>query len=200
MKFGVGQPLTRKEDETLLRGAGRYIADCAGSLACMRSWCARRMPMPASRIADLRPRARMPGVRLVLTADDIADLGSLPTPGLVARTSRSSAAVSRCSRSEVVAHVGDAVAFVVADTLEQAKDAAEAIVIDWHPLPHVVGARSARKRAAAGLARPARQSGLRGRRSATRQHRNAFAKAAQSCRAHHRQPARWSPIISIRAA
>src|SRR5262249_15011877 len=42
-----------------------------------------------------------------------------------------------------VRHVGDAVAFVVADTLEQAKDAAEALAIDWQPLPHVVGAMAA---------------------------------------------------------
>ena len=44
-----------------------------------------------------------------------------------------------------VRHVGDAVAFIVADTIEQAKDAAEAISIAWEPLPHVVGARDALK-------------------------------------------------------
>ena len=48
MKFGFGQPLTRKEDDTLLRGAGRYIADVEPAGSCMRSWCARRMPMPVS--------------------------------------------------------------------------------------------------------------------------------------------------------
>jgi carbon-monoxide dehydrogenase large subunit len=42
-----------------------------------------------------------------------------------------------------VHHVGDAVAFVVADTLDQARDAAEAIAIDWEPLPHVIGAEAA---------------------------------------------------------
>ncbi len=44
---------------------------------------------------------------------------------------------------DVVRHVGDAVAFVVADTIEHAKDAAEAIAIDWEPLPHVIGAAAA---------------------------------------------------------
>ncbi len=44
---------------------------------------------------------------------------------------------------DVVKHVGDAIAFVVADTLEQAKDAAEAIAIDWQELPHVIGAMAA---------------------------------------------------------
>ena len=59
-------------------------------------------------------------------------------------------------------HVGDAVAFVVADTLDAAKDAAEAIAVDWQPLPHVIGAMAALEaRRAAGLARPAGQSRLR---------------------------------------
>ena len=42
-----------------------------------------------------------------------------------------------------VRHVGDAIAFVVADTLDQARDAAEAIAVDWEPLPHVIGAAAA---------------------------------------------------------
>ena len=67
-----------------------------------------------------------------------------------------------------VRHVGDAVAFVVADTLEQAKDAAEAIAIDWEPLPHVIGAHAALAPGrAAGLAASSRQSRLRDQRSAT---------------------------------
>ena len=65
------------------------------------------------------------------------------------------------ARDEVY-HVGDAVGFVVADTLDQARDAAEAIEIDWEPLPHVVGAEAAlRRRRAAGLAGPAWQSRFR---------------------------------------
>jgi carbon-monoxide dehydrogenase large subunit len=46
---------------------------------------------------------------------------------------------------DVVRHVGDAVAFVVADTLDAAKDAAEAIEIEWQQLPHVIGAVAALK-------------------------------------------------------
>ncbi len=42
-----------------------------------------------------------------------------------------------------VRHVGDAIAFVVADTLDQARDAAEAIAVEWEPLPHVIGAAAA---------------------------------------------------------
>ena len=49
MKFGFGQALTRKEDDALLRGAGRYVADVAPATPrCTRSCCARRTRMPAS--------------------------------------------------------------------------------------------------------------------------------------------------------
>ena len=59
MKFGVGQALARKEDDPLLRGAGRYVADYrAGTARCMPWWCARRMRMRASRIGDRRAGAR----------------------------------------------------------------------------------------------------------------------------------------------
>ena len=51
MKFGFGQALTRKEDDPLMRGAGRYVADVAPAALCMRWWCARRMPMRDSALA-----------------------------------------------------------------------------------------------------------------------------------------------------
>ena len=69
MKFGFGQPLTRKEDDALLRGAGRYVADVApdGALHAV----VLRSPHAHARFRIARSRracARMPGVRLVLTA------------------------------------------------------------------------------------------------------------------------------------
>jgi carbon-monoxide dehydrogenase large subunit len=57
--------------------------------------------------------------------------------------------VANCSApSEEVRHVGDAIAFVVADTIEQAKDGAEAIIVAWEKLPHVIGAAEALKASA----------------------------------------------------
>jgi carbon-monoxide dehydrogenase large subunit len=84
----------------------------------------------------------MPGVQLVLTADDIADLGALPC-GVEIPGAKVAVPVYPVLAREVARHVGDAVAFVVADTLERAKDAAEAIAIEWTPLPHVVDAAAA---------------------------------------------------------
>jgi carbon-monoxide dehydrogenase large subunit len=81
-------------------------------------------------------------VRLLLTASDIAKLGPLPTPGTIPDVEIVIPPYPVLACDEV-RHVGDAIVFVVADTLAQAKDAAEAIPVDWQPLPHVVGAMAA---------------------------------------------------------
>src|SRR5262245_35953657 len=78
LKFGVSQALTRKEDDALLRGAGRYVSDHlpAGTLHAV----VLRSPHAAAkfRITDLKKANAMPGVRLILTAADTADLGNFP--------------------------------------------------------------------------------------------------------------------------
>jgi len=144
MKFGFGQPLTRKEDDPLLRGAGRYIADVSPAKPLQAVVI--RSPHAHARfcIGDLARVRTMSGVRLVLTAADISTLGPLPTPGVlpdVAITIPDYPVLAK----DVVRHVGDAVAFVVADTLDAAKDAAEAVEIEWQQLPHVIGAVAALK-------------------------------------------------------
>ena len=86
----------------------------------------------------------MPGVRLVLTSADLSALGPLPTPGVLADVDIKVPEYPILAK-DVVRHVGDAIAFVVADSLELAKDAAEALAVDWQELPHVVGAVAALK-------------------------------------------------------
>src|SRR6267154_496669 len=82
MKFGISQPLTRKEDDALLRGAGRYVADVApaGALAAV----VLRSPHAHAefRVTDVARARALPGVRLVLLADDIAELGAMPCTGV----------------------------------------------------------------------------------------------------------------------
>src|SRR5258708_34519250 len=142
VKFGVGQAVTRLEDDALVRGAGRYVADYAP--AGLLDAVVVRSPHAHARfrITDVAKARAMPGVALVLTGADTARLGHLPCLGLVPGTSIK-VPPYRVLETDEVRHVGDAVAFVVADCLEHAKDAAEAIVIDWQPLPHVIGARAA---------------------------------------------------------
>jgi carbon-monoxide dehydrogenase large subunit len=142
MKFGFGQPVTRKEDAAFLRGAGRYVGDFAPKdtlhAAVLRSPHAHAR----FRMRDVSGARAMPGVALVLSGADIATLGHLPCqaelPGVdIARPPYPILAI------EHVRHVGDAVAFVVADTVEHARDAVEAIEVDWDPLPHVIVAAAA---------------------------------------------------------
>jgi len=140
-KFGFGQPLKRKEDDALLRGAGRYIADVMpeGALQAV----VLRSPHAHAKfsIRDLASVRAMKGVRLVLTGADVADLAPLPTPGVIPEPScKIDVPAYPILARDIARHVGDAVAFVVADTLEQAKAAAEAIAIDWEERPHIVGA------------------------------------------------------------
>jgi len=142
MKFGFGQAVRRKEDDALLRGQGRYVADVAP--AATLHAVVLRSPHAHARfhIVDLDRVRAIPGVRLVLAASDVAGLGSLPTLGAIPDVDIEAPPYRILARNEV-RHVGDAIAFVVADTVAAAKDAAEAITVDWQPLPHVVGAMAA---------------------------------------------------------
>jgi carbon-monoxide dehydrogenase large subunit len=144
MKFGFGQALTRKEDDALLRGAGRYVADVAPEQTLHA--VVLRSPHAHARFAiqDIERVRAMKGVRLVLTGADVAELGPLPTPGVLPDVATFVPHYPILAR-DIVRHVGDAIAFVVADTLERAKDGAEAIAVDWQPLPHVIGALAALK-------------------------------------------------------
>src|SRR5262249_33321552 len=97
------------------------------------------------RITDLAAAKRTSGVQLILTADDIADLGPLPCFGQIKPTHEEKLWVPPfpvLARDEV-RFVGDAVAFIVADTLNVARDAAEKIEIDWEPLPAVAEGKDA---------------------------------------------------------
>jgi aerobic carbon-monoxide dehydrogenase large subunit len=143
LKFGVGQSVTRKEDDPLLRGRGRYMADVAqpGTLHAVVV----RSPHAHARFRIDAQKARtMPGVRLILTGAETAELGLLPCPVALPDTKFDVPPYPILAREEV-RHVGDAVAFVVADTTEEARDAGEAIALAWDPLPHVVGISEALK-------------------------------------------------------
>jgi carbon-monoxide dehydrogenase large subunit len=141
MKFGISQSIPRKEDAALLRGAGRYVADIAppGTLHAV----VLRSPHAHARfrITDTAAARTLPGVRMVLTARDkeIAALGPMPCVAMPPDVSVRAPPYPVLAQDEAM-HVGDAVAFVVADTLAQARDAAEAIAVDYAALPPVVDA------------------------------------------------------------
>jgi carbon-monoxide dehydrogenase large subunit len=141
LKFGFGQSVLRKEDDALLRGLGRYISDLA--LRETLHAVVLRSPHAHARFQIDAGKARaMPSVRLVLTGVETADLGPLPCTVELPNTVLEVPPYAILVDSEV-RHVGDAIAFVVADTLERAKDAAESISVTWEELPRVVNATKA---------------------------------------------------------
>jgi aerobic carbon-monoxide dehydrogenase large subunit len=142
-KFGFGQSVLRKEDDPLLRGFGRYIADLAPR-ETLHAVVLRSSHAHASFQIEAAKARAMPAVRLVLTGGETANLAPLPCTVELPNTKIDVPPYPILAHNEV-RHVGDAIAFVVADTLEQAKDAAESIVLTWQELPHVTGTTEAVK-------------------------------------------------------
>ena len=147
MRFGIGQPVTRKEDPRFLTGRGRYVADIdlvrQGHAVFVYS------PHANARIRSIDKAAAeaLPGVDAVLTGEDWAadGLGALEPEAMADdrgvpigfRSKRSPLAQDRAR------YVGERVAVVIAATEAQARDAAELVSIDYEVLPAVVGAEDA---------------------------------------------------------
>jgi aerobic carbon-monoxide dehydrogenase large subunit len=137
IKFGVGQSVLRKEDDALIRGKGRYTDDFAPKPS-LHALVLRSPHAHAKYKIDVAPARSLPGVALILTAEDVKDLGDLPCLFNL-EVNPFTGPPYPILPSDEVRHVGDAVAFVVAETVDQARDAIEAIEVNWTPLPAVVG-------------------------------------------------------------
>src|SRR4051794_13173918 len=146
IKFGVGQSVRRKEDDALIRGKGRYTDDHAPS-AAMHALMLRSPHAHAKFTINVTKARGMPGVGAVLTADDVRDLGDLPCLFNL-ETDPFTGPPYPILANDEVRHVGDAIAFVVADTVDQARDAIEAIEVNWTPLPAAIGVGNAVKKGA----------------------------------------------------
>lgn len=141
-RFGSGQSVRRIEDEGLLKGLGQYTDDLApaGELRMVLV----RSPYPHARIVsiDTGAAAGMPGVVKIATGAELVAAGVKPIPSNPAFQRAGgplATAPRRALAHERVRHVGEAVALVVAETLQQARDAAEAVFVDYEELPAVVG-------------------------------------------------------------
>src|SRR3981189_75276 len=146
LKIGVGESVLRKEDDALIRGRGRYTDDHAPQAAIHA--LVRRSPHAQAKFTINAARARgLPGVATILTAEDVKDLGGLPCLFNLEVNPFTGPPYAILAHG-VVRHVGDAVAFVVAATLDQARDALEAMEVEWIPLPAVIGVASAVKQGA----------------------------------------------------
>ncbi len=138
-KFGIGQPVPRKEDPALLRGEGRYSDDVNLPGQAYAVMVRSRIAHGVIRAIDAAEARGMPGVLGVYTGEDLAGYGPLK-PGIAVPNSDGSpmrAPPRPALPRERVRFVGEAVAFVVAETAAQAKDAAETVLLDIEPLPVV---------------------------------------------------------------
>ncbi|MEM7045787.1 MAG: xanthine dehydrogenase family protein molybdopterin-binding subunit [Pseudomonadota bacterium] len=140
-KFGVGQSVLRVEDQRFITGSGRYADDI--SLDGQAYGVVVRSPEAHARIKsiDVDAAKAAPGVLAVILADDITAHGSNELPCAIPMENRDGSAGINPLRpvlcTDRVRHVGDHVAFVVAETPVQAKDAAELVDVDYESLPAV---------------------------------------------------------------
>jgi carbon-monoxide dehydrogenase large subunit len=141
VKFGVGQPVLRKEDPTLLRGQGRYTDDINLPGQAHAVMVRSRNAHGLLKGIDLSEARGMPGVLMILTAADLDEAGFGPLMCPLNIPQRDGTPMKTPPRwslaKDKVRFVGEVVAMVVAETALQAKDAAEAVMLDIEELPAV---------------------------------------------------------------
>jgi len=146
-KYGVGQPVRRKEDDTLVRGKGKYTDDFSLRGQAF-AWMVRSSHAHGIiKGIDASAAKAMPGVLGVWTAADLASANYKPFVCGLPLKNRDGSPLLQTNRmplaTDKVRFVGDPVAFVVAETVAAARDAAEAVEVDIEPLPAVTNAAEA---------------------------------------------------------
>jgi aerobic carbon-monoxide dehydrogenase large subunit len=141
-KFGTGQAIRRTEDQRFITGAGRYTADLAfDNQACLWFF---RSPYAHGVVTelDVSEARSAPGVIAVYTGEDLAKAGVRDVPGAGLPPDAVGGAKKPLKQPPLVRdrvrYVGEPVAAILAETLEQAKDAAELVVFDADELEAVV--------------------------------------------------------------
>tara|TARA_Y100001970_G_scaffold293367_1_gene439724 strand:+ start:6945 stop:9317 length:2373 start_codon:yes stop_codon:yes gene_type:complete len=135
----IGAPIVREEDLRLLQGRGRYLDDVS-ALNLVHA-VVFRSPVAHAEILSLNvdPARTAPGVLAILTGDDLAarDLGNIGvlTPCKKIDGSDGFVRIRPLLAQGRVRYVGEAIAFIVAETVNQAKDAAELIEFEFNSLP-----------------------------------------------------------------
>ena len=141
VRFGSGKSVRRVEDDALLTGNGVFADDVAAPSQAHLHFL--RSPHPHATIVaiDATAAAAMPGVVAIVTGADLVRAGVKPLVQSAdfkrADGSPTAAPPQHVLAVGTVRYVGEAVAAVVADTREQARDAAEAIDVRYEPLPMV---------------------------------------------------------------
>src|SRR5882762_5537563 len=146
MKFGIGQPVARTEDPVLLKGQGRYTDDISLPNQAYAVMVRSQVAHGILKSIDTSAAKKMPGVLGVWTGADLNAAGYGPLKTLIPVPNRDGSPMKTPTRhslaTDKVRFVGDPVAVVVAETLAQAKDAAETVMLDIDTLPAVTDARA----------------------------------------------------------
>jgi carbon-monoxide dehydrogenase large subunit len=138
LKFGMGASPRRIEDGSLIRGQGRYTTDVTPP-GTLTAYVLRSAAGHARiRLANVEAARTAAGVQLAWTAADVTDLDLMPCLAQGPAKDPIEVPPYPVLCSDVVRHVGDAIAFIVADDLDSAKSAAELIEVEYDPLPAVV--------------------------------------------------------------
>jgi aerobic carbon-monoxide dehydrogenase large subunit len=143
-RFGSGQAVKRVEDASLLAGRGQFTDNVAVEGATHLVFL--RSPYAHARIVsiDVAAAASMPGVHAVYTGADLVAAGVKPMPKVAgfnrAAKQPPASAARHALAVDVARFVGEAVVAIVADTRDVARDAAEAVIVDYDELPAVVDA------------------------------------------------------------
>jgi len=137
--FGIGQPVPRTEDPRLVRGEGRYTDDIRLPNQTYAAIVRSNNAHGVIRGVDIDAACQMPGVLGVYTGADLSGYGPMKSP--LPFKNRDGSDMRRTGRlalaTDKVRFVGDPVACVVAETAQQAKDAAEAVTLNIDTLPAV---------------------------------------------------------------
>lgn len=141
-QFGIGQAVLRKEDWRLVTGRGCFTDDLQPE-GCLHVAFVRSPHAHAEiRAMDLSAARAVPGVVAVLTIEDLDAAGIGPLPCMTLYKNRDGSPMAEPTRPVLargrVRFVGDPVVAVIAESRHAARDGAEAVAIDWEPLPAVV--------------------------------------------------------------
>src|SRR5678815_4673136 len=143
----IGQSIPRKEDARFLTGAGQYTDDVVMPRQTYGYFLRSPHAHANIRTIDIAPAKSLPGVVGVFTSADLTGVNGLPCGWLITGTDGKpmNEPPHPVLAQGKVRYVGDAVAIVVAESIDQAKDAAEQIEVDYDVLAAVVSSVDALK-------------------------------------------------------
>ena len=142
MDTGIGAAVTRKEDFRFLTGQGNYTDDIARPGQAHAVFVRSDVAHANLNSVDCEAARAMPGVVAVFTGDDLEGVGGVPC-GFAPDGGPMNEPPRPVLAQGKVRFVGDMVAMVIAETAQQARDAAEAVVVDYDELPAVVSMEAA---------------------------------------------------------